>query len=55
VFAFGALFFGSTGSIRLVGPIVAMESAPAGFGYRFVASDGGIFSFGTGQFYGSAA
>jgi ribosomal protein L24E len=32
-----------------------MEASPSGAGYRFVADDGGVFSFGSSQFYGSAA
>ena len=32
------------GSIHLNKPIVGMEASPNGQGYRFVASDGGIFS-----------
>ncbi len=34
-------------------PIVGMITGPAGAGYFLVASDGGIFSFGTAPFYGS--
>jgi len=34
-------------------PIVAMASTPDGRGYWLVASDGGIFTFGDAQFYGS--
>jgi hypothetical protein len=30
-----------------------MAATPSGRGYWFVASDGGIFSFGDAQFYGS--
>jgi hypothetical protein len=36
-------------------PIVAMASTPTGKGYWLVGSDGGIFTFGDAQFYGSAA
>ncbi|MGE0308897.1 MAG: sorbosone dehydrogenase family protein, partial [Acidimicrobiia bacterium] len=51
VFSFGdAQFFGSTGSLRLNQPIVAMSSDPSGLGYRFVASDGGVFNFGAPSF-----
>jgi hypothetical protein len=47
IFAFGSgtPFLGSTGSLRLNSPIVGMAVGPHG-GYRFVAADGGIFSFG---------
>ncbi len=34
-------------------PIVGMSSTASGRGYWLVASDGGIFSFGDAQFYGS--
>jgi hypothetical protein len=34
-------------------PIVGMAATPDGHGYWLVASDGGIFSFGDAQFYGS--
>jgi hypothetical protein len=34
-------------------PIVGMAAVPGGGGYWEVASDGGIFSFGDAQFYGS--
>ncbi len=34
-------------------PIVGMAANPDGRGYRFVASDGGIFSFGDAKFFGS--
>jgi hypothetical protein len=30
-----------------------MQATAGGTGYRFVAADGGIFDFGTAQFYGS--
>jgi hypothetical protein len=46
-------FFGSTGSIHLNQPIVAMAATPDGGGYWMVASDGGIFSFGDATFLGS--
>jgi hypothetical protein len=53
VFAFGdAPFYGSTGNIKLNKPVVAMAPQPGGTGYRFVASDGGVFSYNAG-FYGS--
>jgi hypothetical protein len=34
-------------------PIVGMAATRSGGGYWLVASDGGIFSFGDAQFYGS--
>ncbi len=34
-------------------PVVGMASTPDGNGYWLVASDGGIFSFGDAQFFGS--
>ena len=34
-------------------PIVGMAPTPDGQGYWLVASDGGIFSYGDAQFYGS--
>ena len=30
-----------------------METSENGAGYRFVATDGGVFSYGGAQFYGS--
>jgi hypothetical protein len=38
-------FHGSTGNIRLNQPIVGMAAGVNGSGYRFVASDGGVFCF----------
>jgi hypothetical protein len=53
IFSFGdAAFYGSTGAVHLVSPIVGMTSSRSGDGYRFVAADGGIFSFGDAAFYG---
>ncbi len=34
-------------------PIVGMTATPTGKGYWEVASDGGLFAFGSAQFYGS--
>ncbi len=34
-------------------PIVGMSATPSGLGYWLIASDGGVFSFGDAQFYGS--
>jgi len=54
VFSFGsAAFYGSTGGIHLVRPVVAMASTPDHGGYWLVASDGGVFAFGDAGFYGS--
>jgi hypothetical protein len=64
VFNFGdAQFHGSTGSLHLNQPMVGMAFAPnlvAGVhgpgdfaGYWLVAADGGIFGFGTANFFGS--
>ena len=54
MFAFGdAAFYGSTGSLTLNKPIVAMAATPDGRGYWLVASDGGVFAFGDATFYGS--
>jgi hypothetical protein len=39
--------------MRLNKPIVGMASTPTGRGYWFVASDGGLFSFGDTRFFGS--
>jgi hypothetical protein len=39
--------------MRLNKPIVGMAAAPTGKGYWFVASDGGLFSFGATRFFGS--
>jgi len=44
---------GSMGGTRLNAPVTAVAVADNG-GYRFVASDGGVFSFGDASFYGSA-
>ena len=54
-FAFGADAkpVNAGGALRLNQPIVSMASTPSGGGYWLVASDGGIFSFGDAQFYGS--
>jgi arylsulfatase A-like enzyme len=54
IFSHGeAGFFGSTGSVKLNQPVVAMAGTPSMKGYWMVASDGGIFSFGDAGFYGS--
>ncbi len=41
------------GGKRLSSPIVGMAAAPDGQGYWEVASNGGVFSFGSAQFFGS--
>ena len=55
VLSFGdAAFYGSTGGLVLNKPIVGIAAAPTGNGYYLVASDGGVFAFGTGaHFQGS--
>jgi hypothetical protein len=53
VFSFDAPFYGSTGSLKLNSPVVGMADMPGNDGYRFVAGDGGVFSYGSAQFYGS--
>jgi hypothetical protein len=44
---------GSMAGKRLNKPIVGMAATPSGAGYRMVATDGGIFSFGDARYYGS--
>jgi hypothetical protein len=46
-------FYGSAGSIRLNQPVVGMSVSRDGGGYTLVATDGGIFTYGDAQFYGS--
>ena len=54
VFSFGdAQFDGSTGSLRLIKPVVGIAATTDGRGYWTVASDGGVFSYGDAQFRGS--
>jgi hypothetical protein len=55
IFTFNAPFFGSAGAIVLNASIVGMTTTPTGSGYRFVAHDGGIFSYGHAPFFGSGA
>jgi hypothetical protein len=56
VFVFGdARFFGSTGRLRLVSPVVDAAMTKSGKGYTMVAADGGAFVFGDAKFFGSAA
>jgi hypothetical protein len=47
------VFHGSTGSIRLNQPIVAMAATGDGAGYWLIAADGGVFSFGDARYAGS--
>jgi CSLREA domain-containing protein len=54
VFDFGdAGFWGSTGNVKLVQPVVGIANTVTGHGYWLVASDGGIFAFGDAHFRGS--
>jgi subtilisin family serine protease len=54
IFSFGrSRFLGSTGSIHLNQPIVAMAASPRRAGYWFVARDGGVFNYGDAPFWGS--
>lgn len=46
-------FFGSMGGKYLARPIVGMDALSSGQGYRFVASDGGVFDLGAAGFLGS--
>ena len=51
VFAFKAVFRGSTGNIKLNKPMTGM--VPFGNGYLMVAEDGGVFNFSDRPFSGS--
>jgi hypothetical protein len=54
VFTFGnARFFGSTGSMAINRPVVAMTATPSRQGYWLFASDGGVFAYGDAGFFGS--
>ena len=46
-------YYGSLGSLRLQGPVVAIAATPDGKGYWMVALDGGVFAFGDARFFGS--
>ena len=55
IFTYGdAPFYGSSGSLTLNQPIVAMAATPDGGGYWLVARDAGVFTYGDAQFSGSA-
>lgn len=41
------------GGKYLAKPIIGMDALGKGQGYRFVASDGGVFDFGAAKFLGS--
>jgi ribosomal protein L24E len=45
--------FGSLAGVPLNKPIVGIAPTPDGAGYWLVATDGGVFSFGSAHFYGS--
>ena len=45
IFAFNALFWGSTGGMTLNKPVVGMAADEATGGYWLVASDGGVFAY----------
>ena len=54
IFTYGdAVFYGSTGNIKLNQPVVGMALTRTGNGYYLVAADGGIFAFGDAVFHGS--
>jgi hypothetical protein len=54
VFTYGtAEFFGSTGGMPLVAPVLDLAVTPTGAGYWLVAGDGGVFTFGDATFLGS--
>ena len=48
-----AKFYGAPGT-NVAAPIVGMAASPDGQGYWLVASDGGIFNYGSAGFHGSA-
>ncbi len=52
MFCLGLPFSGSMGNTQLNRPMVGMTQEGSG-GYWLVAADGGIFTFGGAQFYGS--
>jgi hypothetical protein len=48
-----ALYKGGLGGVHLNKPIVGIAAAASGQGYVLVASDGGVFNYGTQNFFGS--
>jgi hypothetical protein len=46
-------FYGSTGSMHLNAPVVGIAATPDGGGFWLVASDGGVFNFGSDTYHGS--
>ncbi len=53
VVSFGGAPLGTNALTNPRAPVVGMAATPSGDGYWMVASDGGVFSFGDAQFYGS--
>jgi hypothetical protein len=53
VLAVDAPHLGDLAGMALRAPIVGMAAAPSGVGYWLVASDGGVFAFGSAPFLGS--
>jgi hypothetical protein len=53
VVAFGSASLGQTSVANPNAPVVGMAPTHDGLGYWLVASDGGIFTFGDAQYYGS--
>jgi hypothetical protein len=53
--SFGDVTSFDTSNVAYDFPVVGMAATPGAGGYWLVASDGGVFSFGTAAFYGSAA
>ena len=53
VVPFGGASLGLSALTTPSAPIVGMAATPDGEGYWLVASDGGVFTFGNAQFYGS--
>jgi len=44
---------GSTTAMQLNQPVVGIAATPSGHGYWRVAADGGIFTYGDAEFFGS--
>ena len=56
IFNYGdALFFGSTGDLRLAHPVVAIAARPQHDGYWMTSTAGDIFAFGAASSFGSLA